>query len=137
MKNYVLILTVFLSTGFASAQTQTTFARCNLKTATYHETYEFYGKPHSGSAQVSIVRTDGTYPFKGPAQTTIFGNQAEHQRINFLRNGIPAEIIFFRMGAGSGTLYANGRVVQIKCQELYRYDCSCYAGRCQPGCYGQ
>lgn len=140
MKNLVLTLTIILSAGFASAQTQATFARCNLRTSTYQEIYEFYGKPHSGSAQVSVVRTDGTYPFKGPAQTTVFGNQAEYQRINFLRNGIPVEIIFVRKGGGqekSGTLYTNGRVAQIKCQELYGYDCSCYAGHCQPGCYGQ
>lgn len=139
MKNSVLTLTLILIAGFASAQTQKAFARCNLRTVNYQEIYEFYGKPHSGSAQVSIVRADGTYPYKGPAQTTIFGNQAEYQRINFLRSGTPVEIIFSRMGPEEklGTLYSNGRVAQIKCQELYQYSCSCYAGHCQPGCYGQ
>lgn len=129
-----------LSANMAFAQRETAFARCVLKTTTYPETYEFFGKPHSNSSQVYVIRNDGTYSFRAPAQTAVFGNQAEYQRINFFRNGIPVEIIFSRLGnsqSKQGTLYLNGRVERIVCQELYEYQCSCYAGRCQPGCYGQ
>lgn len=140
MRILFLAIMMVLNARLSFAQNDAAFARCTLKSTGYNEIYEFFGKPHSNSAQVSSIRSNGTYPYKASAQTTVFGDHAEYQRINFLRYGAPVEIIFSRLGNGrenSGTFYLNGSVAKIVCQELYQYECSCYAGRCQPGCYGQ
>lgn len=117
------------------------FAQCTLKTPYYDEVYQFFGSPHSSSAQIEMnLSKGGNEPLKMSAQSRICGNQLEYQRINFLRQGVPIEIIFFRNGTGKeagGTLYSQGAVKNILCRELYEYDCSCYAGHCSDGCDGE
>lgn len=139
MEKIVVGLMMILKLGMAFAQEEP-FARCDLKAPLYEEKYEFFGKPHSNSALVAGIRSNGTYPFRAIAQTAVFGNQLEYQRISFLRGEIPTEIIFVRGGKNKvreGTLYQNGVVTEVSCQELYDYFCNCFAGHCTEGCYGK